>query len=77
MGRDAKIPYGETRSYQEVAKAIGKPLAARGVARACGANPVVVVIPCLRVIGNDGALRGNGNGFEVRKKLLEAEQERM
>src|SRR5262245_28796064 len=55
-----RIPYGETRSYQEVAAAIGQPTAVRAVARACATNPVAVVIPCHRVIRSDGSLGGYG-----------------
>jgi AraC family transcriptional regulator of adaptative response/methylated-DNA-[protein]-cysteine methyltransferase len=71
-----RIPYGETRSYQEVARAIGKPRATRAVARACATNPAVLVIPCHRVIGSDGSLRGYGCGVDRKKKLLEAEKRR-
>lgn len=69
-----KIPYGETRSYSEVAEAIGRPKAARAVARACATNPVALVIPCHRVIRNDGSLGGYGGGIARKKKLLEHEQ---
>jgi AraC family transcriptional regulator, regulatory protein of adaptative response / methylated-DNA-[protein]-cysteine methyltransferase len=71
-----RIPRGQTRSYQEVARMIGKPLAARAVARACALNPAMVVIPCHRVIGNDGSVRGNPSCIVRRKTLLEAERER-
>ena len=55
---------------------IGKPLAARAVARACALNPAMVVIPCHRVIANDGSVRGNPSCIVRRKTLLEAERER-
>ncbi len=71
-----KIPYGETRSYSEVARAIGQPKAARAVARACATNPVPIVIPCHRVIRNDGSLGGYGGGIARKKKLLQQEQKR-
>jgi AraC family transcriptional regulator of adaptative response/methylated-DNA-[protein]-cysteine methyltransferase len=67
------IPYGETRSYKQVAEAIGSPTAVRAVARACATNPVAVVVPCHRVIGTDGKLHGYAGGLHRKKKLLEAE----
>ncbi len=68
------IPYGETRSYKQVAEAIGAPTAVRAVARACATNPVAVVVPCHRVIGTDGKLHGYAGGLHRKKKLLEIEQ---
>lgn len=67
------IPYGETRSYKQVAEAIGAPAAARAVARACATNPVAVIVPCHRVIGTDGKLHGYAGGLHRKKKLLEQE----
>ena len=67
------IPLGETRSYSEVAKRLGHPKATRAVARACGANPIAVVIPCHRVVGKDGSLTGYRWGVERKKKLLGSE----
>ncbi len=67
------IPYGETRSYKQVAEAIGSPKAVRAVARACATNPVAVVVPCHRVIGTDGKLHGYAGGLHRKKKLLEGE----
>ena len=67
------IPYGETRSYKQVAEAIGAPTAVRAVARACATNPVAVVVPCHRVIGTDGKLHGYAGGLHRKKKLLDAE----
>lgn len=69
-----KIPAGQTRSYSEVAQAIGKPAAVRAVARANGANPIAIIVPCHRVIGADGALTGYGGGLWRKQKLLELEQ---
>lgn len=69
-----RIPRGETRSYAQVARALGQPRAVRAVARACGANRVAVVIPCHRVIGSDGALTGYRWGTERKRKLLEIEK---
>ena len=71
-----KIPYGETRSYAQVANHIGKPSAVRAVARACATNPVAIVTPCHRVIGSDGKLAGYRWGIERKKALLEKEKSR-
>jgi AraC family transcriptional regulator of adaptative response/methylated-DNA-[protein]-cysteine methyltransferase len=69
------IPYGQTFSYSEVAKAIGQDKAVRAVARACATNPVALVIPCHRVIREDKSLGGYRWGLERKKKLLHAEKE--
>lgn len=69
-----RIPRGETRTYRELAQAIGKPTATRAVARACATNPTAVLVPCHRVIGSDGKLRGFRWGLERKQKLLDAEQ---
>lgn len=68
-----KIPYGATRTYSEVARAIGKPSAVRAVARACAVNPTAVVVPCHRVVGKDGKLAGYRWGLNRKKALLETE----
>ena len=68
-----KIPLGETRSYADIAAAVGKPGAVRAVGTAHGSNPVSVVVPCHRVIRSDGSLGGYGGGLENKKKLLAAE----
>jgi AraC family transcriptional regulator, regulatory protein of adaptative response / methylated-DNA-[protein]-cysteine methyltransferase len=68
-----KIPYGATRTYSEVARAIGKPSAIRAVARACATNPTAVVVPCHRVISKAGKLAGYRWGIERKQKLLERE----
>ncbi len=68
-----KIPYGETRSYSDVAKAMGEPKAVRAVATACASNSVGIVIPCHRVIRGDGSLSGYRWGVERKRKLLEHE----
>ena len=68
------IPFGATRSYVEVAKAIGQPTASRAVARACATNPVAVAIPCHRVVREDGSISGYRWGVERKKALLEMEQ---
>ena len=68
------IPFGETRSYGQLAKAIGKPSAMRAVGAANGRNPIAIVVPCHRVIGADGSLTGFGGGIERKKFLLSLEQ---
>jgi O-6-methylguanine DNA methyltransferase len=68
-----KIPYGETRSYADIARAIGNPLAVRAVGLANGQNPTAIIVPCHRVIGSDGSLTGYGGGLEIKRKLLELE----
>jgi methylated-DNA-[protein]-cysteine S-methyltransferase len=68
-----KIPFGETRSYGQIARALGRPDAARAVGRANGANPIPIVVPCHRVIGADGSLTGFGGGLDVKSRLLELE----
>ena len=67
------IPYGTTRSYGEIAKAIGNPGASRAVGAACRANPIPIVIPCHRVVGADGSLVGFAGGLPVKKSLLSME----
>lgn len=71
----AKIPYGETRTYKELARAIGRPKSARAVANACGKNPYAPNIPCHRVIRSDGKLGGYSGkgGINTKKKLLKLE----
>jgi methylated-DNA-[protein]-cysteine S-methyltransferase len=68
-----KIPYGETRSYAQVAQAVGQPKAVRAVGAANGANPVAIIVPCHRVIGSSGTLTGYGGGLPLKKRLLELE----
>ncbi|MBI1983357.1 MAG: bifunctional DNA-binding transcriptional regulator/O6-methylguanine-DNA methyltransferase Ada [Acidobacteria bacterium] len=70
-----RIPYGATRSYSQVARAIGRPKAVRAVARACATNPVSVVIPCHRVVREDGSLGGYRWGFKRKQALLKKEKE--
>ncbi|NLV92533.1 MAG: methylated-DNA--[protein]-cysteine S-methyltransferase [Firmicutes bacterium] len=71
-----EIPYGETRSYGEVARSIGRPQAARAVGGACNRNPLLVFIPCHRVVGRDGRLVGFGGGLELKRALLHLEERR-
>ena len=70
-----KIPYGETRSYKDIAVSLGKPRAARAVANACAKNPIPIKRPCHRVICSNGQLGGYSGpgGIETKKKLLEQE----
>jgi AraC family transcriptional regulator of adaptative response/methylated-DNA-[protein]-cysteine methyltransferase len=68
------IPYGSTRSYSDIARAIGRPKAVRAVARACATNPVSVVIPCHRVLREDGSLGGYRWGLERKQTLLDGEK---
>ena len=67
------IPYGETRSYADIARAVGKPTAFRAVGMANNRNPIAIVVPCHRVIASDGRLCGYGGGLDVKRKLLELE----
>src|SRR4029079_15730512 len=67
------IPYGQTVSYSDVAKALGKPGAVRAVGRACATNPVALVIPCHRVVREDKSLGGYRWGLERKQKLLDLE----
>lgn len=71
-----QVPPGQTTSYSALARTLGQPEAVRAVARACGANPVAVVVPCHRVVGKDGALTGYRWGLERKKALLEREARR-
>ena len=68
-----QIPYGETRSYKEVAESIGDPRACRAVGMANNKNPVMILVPCHRVVGSDGSLTGYAGGVEIKKTLLEME----
>jgi methylated-DNA-[protein]-cysteine S-methyltransferase len=70
----AAVPFGETRSYATIAATLGRPLAARAVGHANGANPLPVVIPCHRLIGGDGRLRGYAGGLAMKQWLLDHER---
>ena len=69
-----RIPYGKTRTYGEIARAIGRPAAARAVGAANGANPIAIIVPCHRVIGSSGALTGYGGGLPTKAWLLALER---
>lgn len=71
--RVAEIPYGETLSYSEVARAIERPKAVRAVGAANGANPIPLIIPCHRVIAQGGALQGFAGGLDLKRRLLATE----
>lgn len=71
------IPYGETRSYGEIARQIGKPAAVRAVGAANGRNPLSIVAPCHRVIGASGALTGFAGGLAVKRYLLDLERDQV
>ena len=71
------IPYGETISYAQLAERIGNPKAVRAVGLANGSNPIPIIVPCHRVIGNDGSLTGFGGGLSTKKKLLELESKQL
>jgi len=67
------IPYGETRTYADIARAVGKPNAFRAVGMANNRNPIAIVVPCHRVIASDGTLCGYGGGLDLKRRLLELE----
>ena len=69
-----EIPYGETRTYGEIARRIGHPRASRAVGQANNRNPLPIVVPCHRVIGTSGALTGYAGGLAVKERLLELER---
>src|SRR5215469_3436725 len=68
-----EIPYGETRSYADIARAVGKPNAFRAVGLANNRNPIAIVVPCHRVLASDGTLCGYGGGLPLKRKLLQLE----
>ena len=67
------IPYGETRTYADIARAVGRPQGFRAVGMANNRNPIAIVVPCHRVIASDGTLCGYGGGLDLKRKLLELE----
>lgn len=69
-----EIPYGETAAYGEIAVRVGCPKGARAVGMACNRNPILIMIPCHRVIGADGSLTGFGGGLDMKERLLAAEK---
>jgi O-6-methylguanine DNA methyltransferase len=73
-GELTKIPYGEVRSYLDIARALGDPQAVRAVGGANGSNPISIVVPCHRVIGSDGSIVGYGGGLDRKEWLLAHER---
>jgi methylated-DNA-[protein]-cysteine S-methyltransferase len=69
-----QIPFGETRTYSDIARAIGRPRAVRAVGAANGRNPLPIVVPCHRVVGSDGSLTGYAGGLEAKAHLLALER---
>lgn len=69
-----KIPYGQTQTYGQIAQAIGKPKAVRAVGQACGANPIIILIPCHRVVASHGKIGGYSGGIEFKQALLSLER---
>ena len=72
-----KIPYGQTRSYRQIAEAVGNRNALRAVGLANGQNPIAIIVPCHRVIASDGTLCGYGGGLHVKEELLRLEGARL
>ena len=70
-----KIPYGETRTYGQIAQMIGNPKASRAVGMACNRNPIMIAVPCHRVIGADGSLTGYAPGTKLKQIVLDLEQQ--
>ena len=70
-----KIPYGQTRSYKEIAESVGKEKASRAVGMANSKNPIHIIVPCHRIIASNGSLSGFAGGIEIKKKLLKLEEE--
>jgi methylated-DNA-[protein]-cysteine S-methyltransferase len=68
------IPYGETRTYAQIAKAVGKPKAARAVGQALKKNPLPIVVPCHRVVKSDGGVGGYAGGVKLKKILIDGER---
>lgn len=74
LGLDDRVPYGRTAAYGELARALGRPGAARAVGRALGANPLCVVLPCHRIVGSSGQVTGYAGGVEAKRLLLRLER---
>ncbi|WP_423798573.1 methylated-DNA--[protein]-cysteine S-methyltransferase [Neobacillus sp. SAB-20_R2A] len=72
-----EIPFGETKSYSDIANQINKPAAVRAVGAAIGANPLLITVPCHRVVGKNGSLTGYRGGLEMKTHLLDLERQRL
>lgn len=72
-----EIPYGETRSYKQVAETIGNSKASRAVGMANNKNPIMIIIPCHRVVGSNGSLVGYAGGLDIKEKLLNIEKKKV
>ncbi|MEG1698695.1 MAG: MGMT family protein, partial [Oscillospiraceae bacterium] len=72
-----EIPYGKTATYSEIANKIGKPNAARAVGRANHVNPLMIIVPCHRVIGKNGSLTGYAGGIDIKQALINIEAKNM
>ena len=72
-----KVPWGETWSYQELARRAGRPKAVRAAASACARNPICILVPCHRIISSDGSLGGYGGGLDMKRALLDSEPPRL
>lgn len=68
------VPYGEVKSYKDIARAVGNEKASRAIGMANNKNPILIIIPCHRIIGSDGSLVGYGCGLEMKKRLLDLEK---
>ena len=69
----AKIPFGQTMTYMKLSQKLSNPAAIRAVGAAIGANPILVILPCHRILGSDGSLTGYAGGLDIKKALLELE----
>lgn len=69
----AEVPYGKTASYSDIARSMGDPSLTRAIARALSVNPILIIVPCHRIIGKDGSLTGYAGGIDVKRSLLELE----
>ncbi|MEO8287440.1 MAG: methylated-DNA--[protein]-cysteine S-methyltransferase [Chloroflexota bacterium] len=67
------VPYGETRTYAEMARLVGRPTAVRAIGAANGANPIAIIVPCHRIIGSNGHLTGYAGGLPLKRRLLDLE----
>lgn len=69
-----RVPYGETRTYKDIAQSVGRPTATRAVGHANGCNPIAIIVPCHRIIGSNGTLTGYAGGLHLKRALLDLEK---